>query len=157
MPEVAVLAPNPNLPKHKLTNVIHQALNQCPQVKIVRIDGTIYFGSANYVQRRFRRISGKEGIKHILIDCSTISLIDYAGAIMLTQEARRLKEIGGGLYLATMRNRTYEFLRHGGFMDEIGHDHFFASKTDAVKLIYEKLNKAVCSGCTKRIFSECSK
>jgi SulP family sulfate permease len=156
MPEIAVLAPNPDLPKKKLTHVIHRILDECPQAKIIRIDGTVYFGSANYVQRRFRRISGKEGIKHIIIDCSTISLIDYAGAMMLVEESNRLKKIGGALYFSTMRNRTYEFLKNGGFIDEIGPEYFFLGKKLAIEFVYDRLNRAICSGCTKRIFMECN-
>jgi len=38
----------------------------------------------------------------------------------------------------------------------IGRDNVFASKTDAIKAIFDRLDRDRCRVCETRIFSECS-
>lgn len=155
MPEIVTLAPDPDSAKQKLINVAKKPLKQCPQLKIIRIDMSIYFGSANYVQSKLNQISDNEGIKHILIDAAAINFIDLAGAEMLVQEAHRLRAMGGGLYFCGNKTRVCEFLNKGGFLQEIGEYHFFVNKKDAIETIYRFLDTDVCSRCDNRIFHEC--
>jgi SulP family sulfate permease len=156
MPEIVTLAPDPDNVKQKLINVAKKPLNQCPQLKIIRIDMSIYFGSANFVQSRLNQISEKEGIKHVLIDAAAINFIDLAGAEMLVQEANRLRAMGGGLYFCGNKTKVCQFLDKGGFLDEIGKYHFFANKKEAIETIYRFLDTEVCARCDKRIFRECN-
>ncbi len=154
-PEVITLAPDPTTPKHSLINVEKKPLTQCPQLKIIRIDMSIYFGSLTNIQRLLNHISDEEGINHILIISTGINFIDMAGAEMLVQEAQRLKQRGGGLYFTDNKSRVCEFLRKGRFLQEIGEDHFFATKQEAIRHIFGKLNHTICARCDKRIFKEC--
>ncbi|WP_246260759.1 sodium-independent anion transporter [Candidatus Ruthia endofausta] len=57
--------------------------NNAPQLKIIRIDMSIYFGSVNHIQKR---------INHILIAASGINFIDLAGTEALISENNRLVE-----------------------------------------------------------------
>ncbi|MFP3873084.1 MAG: SulP family inorganic anion transporter [Thiohalophilus sp.] len=154
-PEVITLAPDPSTPKRSMINVQKKPLTQCPQLKIIRIDMSIYFGSLTNIQAMLNRISDQEGINHILIVSSGINFIDLAGAEMLVQEARRLSQRGGGLYFSDNKSRVCQFLREGHFIEEIGEDHFFATKQDAIRHIFDRLNHSICARCDKRIFREC--
>jgi hypothetical protein len=40
-------------------------------------------------------------------------------------------------------------------MRRLGRDHIFASKSDAIKAIYERVDQSACLTCTSRIFYEC--
>ncbi|HEY9050262.1 MAG TPA: SulP family inorganic anion transporter, partial [Gammaproteobacteria bacterium] len=75
-PEIATLAPDPQAPRRTLINVNSKPVNQCPQLKVIRIDMSIYFGSVNYIQHRLHKISDIENIHHILIEGSGINFID---------------------------------------------------------------------------------
>ena len=44
----------------KLVNIENVPARQCPQVKIIRIDMSVYFGSINYIQNRIARIVERE-------------------------------------------------------------------------------------------------
>lgn len=154
-PDVITLAPDPDSPKQALTNVEKKPLVQCPQLKIIRIDMSIYFGSLTNIQALLNKISDEEGINHILIISSGINFIDLAGAEMLAQEAKRLQQRGGGLYFTDNKSKVCQFLRKGHFIEEIGKDHFFPTKQDAIRHIFDKLNHATCARCDKRIFREC--
>ncbi|MCF6199484.1 MAG: SulP family inorganic anion transporter, partial [Hyphomicrobiaceae bacterium] len=108
-PEIITLAPDLDrrYDKHTLTDVETKPLTQCPQLKILRIDMSVYFGSVNHVQSKIFEISEKEGIYDILIIGEGINLIDLTGTEMLMHEAERLEEKGGGLYFACLKPQVY--------------------------------------------------
>jgi SulP family sulfate permease len=157
MPNIVDLAPNPNEPRHKLAEVEEHSLQECPQLKIVRVDMSIYFGSLDKVQRELGNIVEKEHIKHILIMGESINFIDLAGAEMLVQEAKRLKSIGGGLYLQGAKNKIYDFMDRIDFLADFGEGNVFASKEAALHSItFKRLDHTICATCEKRIFRECA-
>lgn len=140
----------------KFINIEKKPLQQCPQIKVIRIDMSIYFGSINHIQKRIASISDIEGIKHILIISSGINFIDLAGAEALVSENNRLKKMGGGLYFVNLKSSVYEFAAKSCFISKIGNDHFFDHKSLAIASIYKKLNKEKCNECGVKLFRECT-
>ena len=129
---------------------------ECPQLRIVRINGAVYFGSASYVQQALQEIDeANPQQKSVLIAAARISHIDIAGAEILAQEARRRRRLGGGLYFYRLNQESYRFLRHGGYVRDIGEGAFFPVMTDVTRALYWTLDPAVCRHCSKRIFREC--
>jgi len=139
----------------KLINVMNRPAKQCPQLKIIRIDMSIYFGSINHIQNRIAQIVESEKIYHILIVSSGINFIDLAGGEALVAENNRLKMYNGGLYFVGLKSSVYEFAAKSCFIKNIGSDHFFDSKKHAINSIYQRLDKSICSTCDSRIFREC--
>ncbi len=146
---------SPEENKRKLININKKPVQQCPQLKIIRIDMSIYFGSVNHIQKRIARIAEFEKINHILIVASGINFIDIAGAEALVSENNRLKKSGGGLYFVGLKSSVYEFAARSCFIKQIGNDRFFDSKSLAISTIYRRLDKSVCSKCESKIFREC--
>ncbi len=145
----------PDAPKRKLINIKQKPVKQCPQVKIIRIDMSIYFGSVNHIQNRIAKIVENEHIYHILIVASGINFIDLAGAEAMIAENNSLKQHGGGLYFVGLKSNVYEFAAKSGFIKHIGNTHFFDSKPAAIAHIYKKLDKDICAKCNALIFKEC--
>ncbi len=141
--------------KRKFTSVHKKPMKECPQLKIIRVDMSIYFGSINYIHKVISQISEKEGIHNILIVASGINFIDLAGAETLVNENRRLAQKNGGLFFVGMKSSVYEFAAKSCFIKKIGSDHFFDSKTEAIRSIYARLDKSICARCTAKIFNEC--
>ncbi len=141
--------------KRKFTSVHKKPLKECPQLKIIRVDMSIYFGSINYIHKVISQISEKEGIYNILIVASGINFIDLAGAETLVNENRRLAQKNGGLFFVGMKSSVYEFAAKSCFIKKIGSDHFFDSKSRAVRCIYARLDKSICANCNAKIFNEC--
>ncbi len=156
-PEIISLAPDddPLTHKRKLTDINVKPLTECPGLKIIRVDMSIYFGSLNHVQNRLNDIVEHERIKHILIEGSGINFIDLSGAEMLVTEARRLDKLGGGLYFTGLKPNVYDFFSRGCFVSQIGNSHFFDTKKDAIKNIKKILEAEYCKTCTARVFDEC--
>ncbi len=156
-PEIVTLAPDIDLDaqKNTLVDISSKPLNQCPQLKIIRIDMSIYFGSLNYIQTRLNEISDSERINHILIIGTGINFVDLSGEEMLLSEARRLEKLGGGLYFADLKPNVYEFLGRAHFISDVGNSHFFDRKKYALRYLYQKLDRQICETCTARVFTEC--
>ncbi len=145
----------PGTPGRKLVSIDIKPVKQCPQLKIIRIDMSIYFGSVNHIQNRIGKIVENERIYHILIEASGINFIDLAGAEAMASENERLKKLGGGLYFVGLKPSVYEFAAKSGFIRHIGADHFFDSKTHAFRSIIRRLDPKICETCNARVFEEC--
>ncbi len=154
-PHIPTLSVDPSTPHRKLINIEKKPLKQCPQIKIIRIDMSVYFGSINYIQNRLARIVENEHIKHILIVASGINFIDLAGAEALVIENRRLKAMGGGLYFVGIKSSVYEFAAKSCFIHNIGPDHFFDTKKEAIHELYKRVDQNICAKCNALIFKEC--
>lgn len=141
--------------RKKFVNIATKPVNQCPQLKVIRVDMSVYFGSLNNIQNRLHHIVENERIHHILIVGTGINFIDLSGAEMLATEGKRLKELGGGLYFAELKSSVYEFVSKNYLVKKIGNTHFFDKKSQAIAGIYKKLDKDVCSQCPTRVFEEC--
>lgn len=129
---------------------------ECPQLKIVRINGPVFFGSASHVQQALRHIDAENPqCKSVLIAAASFNYIDIAGAEALALEARRRRRQGGGLYFYRLKESIYEFLRQGDYLKDFGEDAFFPVMTHVTGAIYWKLNPDICRNCKVRIFEEC--
>ncbi|MDH3286835.1 MAG: SulP family inorganic anion transporter [Betaproteobacteria bacterium] len=131
-------------------------LPDCPQLKMVRVNGSLFFGAIDHVQGHLEAIDARDPRqKHVLIAASGINFVDMAGAEMLAQEARRRKRMGGGLYFYRMKDAVHAFLKRGGYLEDIPEGHLFPVKSRPVSTIYRQLDSEICRHCTLRIFREC--
>ncbi|MDP1593462.1 MAG: SulP family inorganic anion transporter [Gallionella sp.] len=129
---------------------------ECPQFRIVRINGSIFFGAVDYVRSGLMQIDeNNPRQKTVMILGGGISFVDVAGAEMLEQEARRRRKLGGGLYFYRCKDSVYKFLRKADKLDDIGAEGFFPAMSNWIKPVYSTLDPAVCRTCKTRIFSEC--
>ena len=157
-PVIAILAPDIDTRYNRamLTDVESKPLDECPHLKIIRIDMSVYFGSINYIQSKFFKISEKEDRKHIVIMSDGINFIDLAGAEMLCEEAERLEEEGGGLYFAGLKPAVYKSFGETHSIKHIGNNHFFDDKSSVFNTLHRLLRKqGKCEGCALKVFAEC--
>jgi SulP family sulfate permease len=154
-PKVVVRVPNPDDEKHAF--VTDSRLPECPQLKLVRVDGSLFFGAVNHVAETLRRFREQDPEQtRVLLIASGINFIDVAGAELLAQEAQNYRRLGGQLYFYRIKEGVCEPLRRGGYIQEIGDENMYRSKTEAISEIFDQLDKNICARCDKRIFRECS-
>ena len=156
-PEVHTLAfgSPPGEDIRKLQSIRKTPLVQCPQLKIIRIDMSIYFGSINHIQKQISQIVDNQRIYHILIVASGVNFIDLAGIEGLLIEHKRLKALNGSLYLVDVKSSTYEFMEKVNFVNEIGRENFFESKEEAIHIVFDRLDRSKCEKCQALVFKEC--
>ncbi|GMQ84035.1 MAG: SulP family inorganic anion transporter [Gammaproteobacteria bacterium] len=154
-PRIISRVPDPRQYKRKFAT--DPALPQCPQLHIMRIDGSLFFGSIDHVQEAFSEIETRHpGQKHLAIVSQGINFADITGGATLVAEAKKRKAKGGDLYLIKVKKGLWESLESCGCLDAIGANNVFQSKTAAVTAIFQKLDKTICKTCDKRIFLECA-
>lgn len=128
----------------------------CCQLKMAFIDGPIYFGAVDHVQRHLRDVDAVDpGHKHLLVLAPGINFVDSSGAELLAQEARRRKHLGGALYFHRLQQPVVETLERAGYLKEIGPENLFSVGQDVIAAIYPKLDSDVCRVCPTRIFRQC--
>jgi len=130
---------------------------ECPQFRIVRINGSIFFGAVDFVRNALLQIDeSNPRQKTVMILARGINFVDVAGAEMLEQEARRRRKLGGGLNFYRCSKAIYQFLRKADKLDDIGVGAFFPAMSNWIKPIYATLDPEICRSCTARIFTECN-
>lgn len=154
-PHIAVMAADPEQNNRFINIVRKPSLVECPQLKVVRIDGSLYYGAVDHVAGFLQEITEKCPQRHLLIIANGINFIDLTAAEYLVQEALRWRSLGGDLYIVGLKVIAQDVLMEGGYRDRIGADHFFATKKEAIHQIYQRLDPAVCAECRARLFEEC--
>ncbi len=154
-PQVRERVPDPHNRKRKFTDAAH--FPQCPQLRFVRIDGSLFFGATAHVREK---LAAQDLLhpdqKHVAIIADGINFIDLAGAEALADEARRRSQAGGCLYLVGVKDTVQEQLAESGALKAIGGCNLFDSKTEAIAEIYRRLDRSVCASCPARVFRECA-
>ncbi|MDO9221711.1 MAG: SulP family inorganic anion transporter [Thiobacillus sp.] len=155
--ELVPLAAELDNPRRKFVPADGEAPT-CPQMTLLRVEGSIFFGAVEYIQQHFRNVDEADPQKkHLLLTARAIGIIDLAGAELLAKEASRRRKLGGGLYLVGVQPDLCEMLRRSGQVDTIGEEQIFRHKGDAIQTIYPRLDNEICRTCTARIFHECHK
>jgi len=156
-PTFVALAPDPSSARRTLVNLAHHPAPECPQMKIVRIDGSIFFGAVNHVAAELDAlVRANPERPHILVVAGGINFIDLAGCAMLAEEAHRLRLEGRQLYFCSLKGEARRTIERGGCLLQIGAGNIFPGKTAALREIVPRLDPERCRTCTARIFRECA-
>jgi SulP family sulfate permease len=153
-PRLVTMAPDPRLPGRAFSS--EPAPPQCPQLRFLRIDGSLFFGSVAHVEQAFDRLrASNPDQKHLAILADGINFVDLQGGETLVREAERRQAGGGGFYLINVKQGLWEALERCHCMEATGARNVFQSKDAAIHAIFQKLDKGICANCDKRIFREC--
>ncbi len=156
---VAPEAPSPTSPPPRL-------LPECPQLKLLRMEGSVWFGAVTHVADHLQALretvpAGGEVQRplvqrHLLVMAKSMNSIDLAAADLWDDERIRRRESGGDLYFHRPRPQVLALWRRTGFLQRLGPDHVFPDKQRAIASIVPRLDPAVCQRCTVRLFDECA-
>jgi SulP family sulfate permease len=157
-PRFITLAPDKENDPQNFVNILRKPLSECPQLKIIRMDGSLFFGAVDHFLQELRNITKHSPEQaHILLEGSGINFIDVAGCEALAGEAHRLYMSGRRLYLCSLKGEVLDVLKRGGFLERIGEENVFRSKIKAIKNIMPRLDPERCRYCTARVFTECTR
>ncbi len=154
-PKVLSRVPNPE--DRRRNFVTGSSLPECPQMKILRLDDSLYFGSVAHVGEMLRLYREHyPGQSHLFLLTKGVNQIDVAGAELLIRETRERRKMGGDMYLYRLKDSAAKVMKRGGYLDEIGEENIFGSKAEAVTGIFDRLDRNICASCENRIFNECA-
>lgn len=150
-PNIAVLGLNQD---NKFINTLREKnLKECSNLKIIRIDGSMYFGSIEVISDFFSTLYEAKEVQNILVECNGINFIDLGAAEWLTNEVLKWRENRGGIYFSGMKLVSQDILKKGGFMQKMGEEIFFPDKRIAIAEIHKKFDEP----CEEKAFRECDR
>ena len=131
-------------------------LPECPQLKLLRMEGEVYFGATQHVADTLHALRhARHPQKHLLVMGKSMNFIDLAGAQLWEAELNARRAMGGDLYFHRPRPEVIQMWQTTGFTRLLGPEHQFPDKRSAIATIFTRLDPAICRQCTARIFEEC--
>ncbi len=153
-PDLVPIVPDPDPESYYYVPADGRA--ECPQYKMLRIHGSLFFGAVSHVQRELHRIDEQNPQqRHVMLAARGMNFVDVAGAELLAQETKRRNRLGGGLYFYRLQDEVLELLTSGGYLEDTEETHVFPTKSHPIDTIYPSLDSEICRSCTARIFPQC--
>ncbi len=157
-PGLPLNVPNAKVPGRPFMSPILWKLPECPQAIFARIQGSLYFGAVEYLEKEFRRLEKERpDQKHFGLMLDGAVGVDLAGAELLIEESKRREARGGRLYLAVRYPPIRHQLAQFHVPREVGREHIFRRKMELLPKLVANLDLDICATCTTRIFRECPK
>ena len=156
-PALRSILPDPQAPQRKFRER-RPGEAECPQLQILRIEGSLYFGAVSHVGEYLQQMEERRPLqKHLLLLSNSMNFVDVAGAELLAEEARRRRARGGAMYFHGLRESAAKMLQGPGFGSEFPREANFSTKREALAAIFERLDRNVCASCHARVFEECGR
>jgi SulP family sulfate permease len=154
-PALRSIIPDPQSPQRRFRER-KPGEAECPQLRLLRIEGSLYFGAVDHVGDYLRRIEEQHPAqKHLLVLSKSMNFVDVAGAELLAGEAARRRARGGGIYFYGLRDSASKMLGGPAFASKFEPGGNFPTKGQAIATLFERLDRGICASCRARIFSEC--
>jgi SulP family sulfate permease len=129
---------------------------ECPQMIMSRLQGPLYFGSAENLRNVFHQLEEDQPEqKNLFIRIEASSGIDLAGAHVLTEENDRRKARNGGLFVSCGYKPIRDDMRRLHLPQLLGSGHIFRRKQQFIERMVPRLDQNICATCKARVFFEC--
>jgi len=145
----------PDFKTGKMAGAAHGRM--CCQMDIIRIEGSIFFGSAAFVQEDLRRrLKSHPELASILIRMHQVNNFDASGVQVLELIAEEVRTRGGGLYFSGVNTRVFQVFKNSGLLKEVGETHFRSTTGAAIRqAMRESFCPFICAQCELAVFVEC--
>lgn len=131
-------------------------LPQCAQFGIIRIEGDLYFAAMNHVEANISTIHSYVPTQNkILVVGTSINHIDLMGVESMVNVVKEYRRNGIEMSFCKLKPEVVSMMQKTGAINEIGQDHIFEGKEEAVREIVSNLDKGICAECPHRVFWEC--
>ncbi len=129
----------------------------CPQLGIVEIEGSLYFGAVNHVEEELAHMRERRpGLVFLLLRMQRVNHCDVSGIHMLEALVRRFRDRGGDVFLEGVRPRVLHLMSLSGFLRTLGHRNVLRKDSTIGYLFHNTLHPGICIyECEHRVFAEC--
>lgn len=156
-PELAIMsAVQSESGRRKFRAIGKSKSDLCPQLLTLRLDGPLFFGSVETVEKRLKDIRKLyKRQKHWIFTMRSGGKIDLAGADLLIKTIREIKADGGTFRIVAHFDPLIKSLERLHVTDELGAGMLYTSKFEAVADATQDLDNHICKGCLLEMFAEC--
>ena len=117
-PHMAIIGQVPGTQHFR--NVDRQEVVTTPQIDSARIDESLYFPNARFLENKVSEImSSNPEIQHFILSCSAVNSIDASGLESLKSINQRLKDAGIQFHLSEVKGPIMDGLKKTKFYSEI--------------------------------------
>ena len=117
-------------------NVLRHPVTTSPQVLAIRVDESLYFANAKYLENFLtHEIADRSDLKSLLLVCSAVNVIDASALEILETLVVELKELGIEFYMSEVKGPVMDKLVDIGFIDRLGKDHVFLTTDQAMQTL----------------------
>ncbi|MEM9197250.1 MAG: SulP family inorganic anion transporter [Pseudomonadota bacterium] len=156
-PVLGVGAPKLVNGQRKFVAARENNLPECPQITILRLDGTLYFGSVEHVERAFRRVERERPQARIkVLILKGVGNIDLAGADLLIDEIRQARARGGEFHMIAQFAPLLNRMAQLHVLDELNEANLHLNKGTAIEAAVAQADNEICRTCRLRVYHECA-
>ena len=106
-----------------------------PEIVSLRVDESLYFANASYLEDYiYRLVAEVEGIEHVILQCTAVNEIDLSALEALESINHRLREQGLTLNLSEVKGPVMDALKKTDFLQHL-HGRVFLTHHQAVKAL----------------------
>jgi SulP family sulfate permease len=129
----------------------------CPQLGVIEIEGSLYFGAVNHVEEALRaNQEANPSQLFLLIRMHMVDHCDVSGIHMLEGVVKRYRKRGGDVFLEGVRPAVQHMVGLYGFDRMIGEENLLDIDNAVGHLFHKVLHPGFCCyECKERVFGEC--
>lgn len=133
-PHMAVVGRVPHTEHFR--NVRRHQVQTLPHVLLLRIDESLYFANAKFIEDYVRcAVADRPQLRHLVLICNAINFIDASALETLTDLRTQMQDADIELYLTEVKGPVMDRLAPTEFLALLGHERVFLTTQAA----YEKL------------------
>jgi SulP family sulfate permease len=130
-PHIAVVGQVPG--SEHFRNVERHDVLTSPDLLSIRVDESLYFANARFLEDRIlAEVAARPGLRHVVLMCSAVNLIDASALESLEAIADRLRSAGIGFHLSEVKGPVMDALKRSDFFAHFA-GRVFLSQYDAVR------------------------
>ncbi len=137
-------------------NIERYQLKPCPQIQILRIDGSIFFAANDSIQTTIEQFMAHHPqLKQLIILGKGVNFIDPEGVKMLAGLIHLAESKEISVRLASFKGNVIDDLQRKGLLPLLGEERLSVHTSDAIKIMMNRRDMSVCEGCTIQCYNEC--
>jgi anti-anti-sigma factor len=131
-PAIPVLGREPGT--HVFRDLVENPADETfPGVAVIRLDGGLFFATAEALEDRVRDLIEQNNLDALVIDLEGVNFVDSQGAAKLRELHELALADGVAFRLARVKPNVMRVLESDGIVDEIGADHIHGNVQRAVR------------------------
>jgi SulP family sulfate permease len=141
-PHMAVVGQVPGTEHFR--NVLRHAVVTSPRVLTVRVDESLYFANARYLEDRiYDLVAERPEVTDVVLMCSAVNVIDASALESLEAVVHRLADAGVRFHLSEVKGPVMDRLRRVHFLDHLTGEVFLSQHQAMAALDPETLRRAL--------------
>lgn len=109
-------------------NVLRHDVELCPKVTFLRVDESLYFANARFLEETVMGLaSGEPELKELVLVCPAVNLVDASALQSLEAINERLKDAGVRLHLSEVKGPVMDRLNSTALLSHLGGQVFLST------------------------------